>query len=264
MQPEDFVTRPRDSVRERELARRIRELPEEDRFTFIRTLIDKDLVVGLLLARSCLRNTKYFETLLDQGLQTADASFIKLWLTCVIPPLGFRRVLRLVTDKLSTEPQGVEKAAYWLWVMRPHSDPPALQGLMKLNQLLRDKGLMTPRPEHTQRNKIELTIDGQSFDPQSVCSLYQADPFPGGHEYILAITGPNVHMSFCWLSATPHEFPDRDLSTRVFWQLDPLLAGREIPPEHSYKYFLNSIRHISLKPGELRITGECSPVLSKP
>lgn len=144
-QPEDFVTRPRDSVRERELARRLRQLPEEDRFTFIRTLIDKDLVVGLLLARNCLRDRKYFETILDLGVKTADASFIKLWLQCVIPPLGFRRVVRLVTRKLATEPHGVEKAAYWLWVMRPYSDPTALQGLTQLNHLLREKGLMTPR-----------------------------------------------------------------------------------------------------------------------
>jgi hypothetical protein len=261
LQPEDFVTRPRDSVRERELARRVRQLPEEERFTFIRTLIDKDVVVGLLLARACLRDRKYFKTILDQGLKTADASFIKLWLTCVIPPLGFRKVVRLVTDKLSTEPKGVEKAAYWLWVMRPHSDPDALQELLKLNHLLREKGLMTPIREHTERNQIELTIDGESFDPQSVGSLRQDDPFPGGHEYTLVITGPDVHTAFCWLSAGTHEFPDRDLTTRVFWQTDVLMCGRDIPPEQiDYRYFLNSIRHISLKPGELRITGECSPV----
>ena len=220
--------------------------------------------MGLLLARNCLRDRNYFETILDQGVKTADASFIKLWLQCVIPPLGFRRVVRLVTGKLATEPQGVEKAAYWLWVMRPHSDPGALQGLSKLNNLLHEKGLTTPVREHTETNKITLSIDGASFVPHSVCSLYQNDPFPGGHEYVLVITGPMVHMSFCWLSAGTHEFPDRDLTTRIFWELDTLIRGRNTPPEEiGHRYFLNSIRHISLKPGELRITGECSPVLTK-
>lgn len=143
MQIEDYVTRPRNSVRERELARRLRQLPEEDRFTFIRTLLDTDFVVGLILASACLRQKKYFEAILDYGFKN-HSSRIELWLQCVIPRLGFRKVLHLVTDKLLTEPKAVEKAAYWLWGLRPRNDPAARQGLLKLNDLLREQGLMTP------------------------------------------------------------------------------------------------------------------------
>lgn len=147
MQIEDVPIRPRDSVRERELARQIRQLPEADRYEFIRTLLNKDLVVGLAMANACLRDKKHFEAILDQGLKTADASHIGLWLKCVIPKLGFRKVLHLVTDKLATEPKGVEKAAYWLWGLCPRNDPAAHQGLMKLNDFLRERGLMTSSPE---------------------------------------------------------------------------------------------------------------------
>lgn len=144
MQLEDFITRPRNSVRERKLARRLRQLPEEDRFTFIQDLLNKDYVVGLALASTCLRDKSYFKAILEHGLKPANASHIELWLKCVIPRLGFRKVLHLVTEKLSTEPKGVERAAYWLWGFRPKNDPAAHQGLLKLNDLLRDKGLMTP------------------------------------------------------------------------------------------------------------------------
>ena len=144
MQIDDFVIRPRDSVRERELARRLRELPEEDRFTFIHKLLDKDPDVGLMLASACLRDKKYFEAILSHGLKTAGAGSIEIWLKCVIPKLGFRKVLQSVTDKLSSEPKGVEKAAYWLWVLRPKDDESTRERLLKLNDLLRENGLRTP------------------------------------------------------------------------------------------------------------------------
>lgn len=144
MEIEDFVIRPRDSVRERELARRLRELPEEDRFTFIYNVLDEDPEVGLMLASACLRDKKYFQAILSHGLKTGGAGSIELWLKCVIPKLGFRKVLQSVTDKLSSEPKGVEKAAYWLWVLRPKDDEAARERLLKLNDLLHEKGLRTP------------------------------------------------------------------------------------------------------------------------
>ena len=145
---EDFVIRPRHSVRERELARRLRELPEEDRFTFIRTLLDKDFEVGLVLASACLRDKNYFKAILDYGLKN-HSSRIELFLKRVIPRLGFRKVLHLITDKLSTEPKAVEHAAYYLWVFRPKNDLAAYQGLLKLNDLLRARGLRTPPSDNS-------------------------------------------------------------------------------------------------------------------
>ena len=144
MQIEDFVIRPRDSVRERELARRLRELPEEDRFTFIYNVLEKDPEVGLVLANTCLRDKKYFQAVLDHGLKKGGAGSIEIWLKCVIPKLGFRKVLQSVTDKLSSEPRGVENAAYWLWVLRPKDDEATRERLLKLNDLLREQGLRTP------------------------------------------------------------------------------------------------------------------------
>jgi hypothetical protein len=141
---EDFIIRPRDSVRERGLARRLRELPEEERFAFIRTLLDKDYEVGLVLARACLRDKKYFEAILNIGFKTVHLPYIDSWLKCVVPKLGFRKVVHLVTDKLDTEPDGVQRAAYYLWYFRPKNDQKGRQLLLKLNDLLREKGLRTP------------------------------------------------------------------------------------------------------------------------
>ena len=144
MRIEDFPIRPRDSVRERELARRLRELPEEERFEFIHTLLDKDSEVGLVLANACLWDPKYFEAILNMGFKPPHAPYIDQWLKCVIPKLGFRKVVYLVINKLDTEPKRVELAAYYLWYFRPRNDPRAVQLLLKLNDLMREKGLRTP------------------------------------------------------------------------------------------------------------------------
>lgn len=144
MQIENYVSRPRDSVREREIAAKLRQLPEEERFKFISDLLAKDLVVGLMLASACLRSRKYFEAILDRGLKTADASYMKLWLKCVIPRLGFRRVVSMVTNRLDTEPKGVEHAAYWLRGMVPRNDPASIKALSRLIDLMRKKGMVTP------------------------------------------------------------------------------------------------------------------------
>ena len=142
MQAEDYVTRPRDSVRKREVAKRLRQLPEEERYEFVRTLLDKDYYVALVFATACLRETRYFAALLDHGFKTTP-QYIDDWLKCVVPKLGFRKVVYLVMSRLPAEPKGVELAAYHLWRLRPEHDQRAQKLLMKLNALLRKNGLRT-------------------------------------------------------------------------------------------------------------------------
>lgn len=122
MKLEDYLIKRRDTQREHELAQKLRELPEEERFQNIQKLMNFDRVVGLEMANFCLRKKEYFEIILNQGLKTADASSIYFWLKCVTPRLGFRRVVSILTQKFEADPRAVTKAFYWLGRFMPSKD----------------------------------------------------------------------------------------------------------------------------------------------
>ncbi|MGH9839003.1 MAG: DUF433 domain-containing protein [Blastocatellia bacterium] len=136
---EDYVFRRRDSVWERELARQLRELPEAERFEFINEFLNHTLL-GLMFANKCLREPKYFKQLLYRGLETADASSIKEWLECVVPRLGFNRVIAILREEVERDPQAVDKAVYWMHGFVPDGDPEARQALRELVALVASKG----------------------------------------------------------------------------------------------------------------------------
>ena len=48
------------------------------------------------------------------ALEDADASSIRYWPECVVPRLGFRRIVRLLDNFRGEYPESVAKAAYWL------------------------------------------------------------------------------------------------------------------------------------------------------
>ncbi|MEH2465131.1 hypothetical protein [Nostoc sp.] len=96
------------------LQRRLMSLPEEAQFDEINAIIARNFVIGLKLANTVLKNKRYFELLLEQGLEKANASDIELWLKYLLPRLGFRHVIAILSNKLSENPQAVDKASYWL------------------------------------------------------------------------------------------------------------------------------------------------------
>lgn len=112
---------------------RLMNLPKEAQFNEINTILDQDSRIGLKLANAILRNKKYFEVLLEQGLEKADASEIELWLKYLIPRLGFRRVMAILSNKLSEQPQQVAKASYWLPKFLPKGNE---QATILLKELL--------------------------------------------------------------------------------------------------------------------------------
>ncbi|MFN6562822.1 MAG: hypothetical protein RMY28_023945 [Nostoc sp. ChiSLP01] len=108
-----FITE-RDFEEYKALKCKLTSLPESDRFDEINVILDRDSVIGLKLANAVLNNKKYFELLLERGLEKANASEIELWLKYLLPRIGFRRVIAILSNKLSQQPQQVAKASYWL------------------------------------------------------------------------------------------------------------------------------------------------------
>lgn len=136
------MRRPRDSKREYELARKLRQLPEEARFAAIQEFIQFNLFMGLNVAYTCLRTPVYFRRMLDQALDTADASSIQYWLECIVPKLGFRRVLYVLSRKMEAQPASVDNALYFMGKFLPPADITALERLQGLRRVV--QGLNTP------------------------------------------------------------------------------------------------------------------------
>jgi len=89
-------------------------LSEEQQFERVCVLIEKDIVEALRVANSTLKSKKYFQDLLERGLEVADASEIEVWLRYLVPRLGMRHVINVLEGKLIEQPQQVKKAMYWL------------------------------------------------------------------------------------------------------------------------------------------------------
>jgi len=128
---DQYIQGRRASVKERELAHRLRQLPEEERFQLIWNLIQHSHI-GLLFAKQCIRETKHFQTILERGLDVADASSIQWWLDCVVSALGVRRVLTTLKRTLTTNGLGVYKAVYYMRSVAPNMDQEALAVLREI------------------------------------------------------------------------------------------------------------------------------------
>ena len=89
-------------------------LSEEQQFERVCVLLEKDFVEALRLANSTLKSKKYFQDLLESGLEVVDASVIEVWLKYLVPRLGMRYVINVFEGKLIEHPQQVKKAMYWL------------------------------------------------------------------------------------------------------------------------------------------------------
>ncbi len=110
----DYAGRARGSVWELDLAQELRRQPEAARLDFLDDLITSNPIVGLDLARRCLSESRSFEVLLDRALRESNASSIRYWLECIVPRLGFRRVVGQLRGHIVEGREAVRFAKYWL------------------------------------------------------------------------------------------------------------------------------------------------------
>lgn len=144
----DYLQRPRDSKRDRGLLQQLRALPEEERYDFVRRLLQQDKGVGLLMASGSLHQKRYFEEILEMGFREGDASTILPWLECAVPKLGFRKVILSLENRVDTDPIAVDNALYWMPRFKPQNDlraDLALESIKSRRQRSTDRrGLSTP------------------------------------------------------------------------------------------------------------------------
>jgi len=124
---EEYIHCRRDSKREQDFLRRLREIPEETRYAIIQRLLEKSHWLGLIMANGSLQNPRYFEAILQMGFKVGDASSIRFWLDCTVPKLGFRKVVCMLIALMGTNPVAVAKAIYWMPRFKPQNNPKADQ-----------------------------------------------------------------------------------------------------------------------------------------
>jgi hypothetical protein len=110
----DFKDRKRDPEWERELLDWLRQQPEGRRVEFLLDLVNFQVFVALQLASKILESRESLVELLEYAVRTSDASSIRYWLESLVPRLGFRRSVDVLSRLASTYPEGVRKAFYWM------------------------------------------------------------------------------------------------------------------------------------------------------
>jgi len=121
----EYIHCPRDSKRETELLHRLRQMPEEERYSIVQRLLQQSVGLGLRLATGSLRQKRYFEEILEMGFREGNASTIRPWLECTVPKLGFRKVILLLGNRMDSDPVAVDNALYWMPRFKPQNDPKA-------------------------------------------------------------------------------------------------------------------------------------------
>src|SRR5688500_12634422 len=106
--------------------------------------------------------------------------------------------------------------------------------------------------------QFEVKVDGERCAPESVSPMFQADAFPGGHEYTCVISGSRLIKYFGYLDKSESKTVSENEKSRLLASL-----GLVWPEDQkaSMSYFLNSIQEIDFNAERLRISGVCSPVI---
>lgn len=105
---------------------------------------------------------------------------------------------------------------------------------------------------------IQLRIDGINTEYDLAGTMFQKEPFPGGHSYSLDIeVDPEL---FEFLDPNFNYDPsNEDIASSVLSRLTRMLRGRS---ERDCRYYLNSIETLSVSEEfRLRLTGVCSEVV---
>jgi len=141
---DQYIALPRETNRENNLKKTLRKLSDKEREDWTWELIEKTPGWGIEIASTCCRRKPFFEKILEKGLETSDVSQIYWWLDCVIPKLGFKKVLFILKDTLEVNPNAVARTLYWLPGFLDRKNKKQLAAYRMLFDLAKTKGIIKP------------------------------------------------------------------------------------------------------------------------
>ncbi|BAY62603.1 hypothetical protein NIES22_26770 [Calothrix brevissima NIES-22] len=124
--PLEYADEKLDSQQENELLKWVRQLDDEQKFTFVWRVLNANAWQGCKLVKRSQLKPIFLEVILEKGLVYGDASSVEWWIKAVLPGLGHRRVLEIIKSHIDIAPLCVYKSLYWLpWLYR--NQPKKLQ-----------------------------------------------------------------------------------------------------------------------------------------
>lgn len=120
--PIEYANERMDSKQENELLKWLRQLDDEQKFTFVWRVLSANAWKGCELAKRSQLKPIFLEVILEKGLVYGDASSVEWWIKAVLPGLGQRRVLEIIKAHIDIAPLSVYKTLYWLpWLYHNQS-----------------------------------------------------------------------------------------------------------------------------------------------
>jgi hypothetical protein len=107
-----YVSGRRDSKREQALLRRLRALPQPQRMEVLAPLLEANLGAALVFVDRAQLSRAAYLAVLQQGLVQGNASSVKFWMKATVAHLGWRRVISVLREALTTNPRGGAFALY--------------------------------------------------------------------------------------------------------------------------------------------------------
>jgi hypothetical protein len=110
------------------------------------------------------------------------------------------------------------------------------------------------------QESVCLEIDGIEYCPSVASTMYQDDPFPGGHRYHLLVPIGLIDLS--WLPFEVKTPPAGDIASELLGALTRVLRGKA--KEYSM-FYLNSVERLVVIPNDrVELWGVCSEHVQTP
>lgn len=137
--PDELLQRLPGDRAENQLAALLRDLSENARLEIVQDLlsINRTVKSGLRAASRCLQSPTSMVAIINRALDNGDASIIPHWVGPFVPRLGFRKLVRVLRERVKRDPRSVVKARYWLPLWQPQGDTAASELLAQLDEELR-------------------------------------------------------------------------------------------------------------------------------
>ncbi|MBH8561431.1 hypothetical protein I8748_04425 [Nostoc sp. CENA67] len=120
--PIEYADERMDLKQENELVKWLRQLEEEQKFTFVWRVLNANTWKGCQLTKRSQLKPIFLEVILEKGLVYGDASTVEWWIKAVLQGLGHKRVLEIIKAHMDIAPLCVYKTLYWLpWLYRNQS-----------------------------------------------------------------------------------------------------------------------------------------------
>jgi hypothetical protein len=141
----EYAEKLRDTNTERDLAKNLRAMPEDERLAFILEMLDVHHMVALDLSNSCLHNRQLLETLVEKCIaKWQDVSAPGVWLEKLLPRLGFKRTVAILQESIDACPTAVAGAIYFLLRFAANEDEVSQRSFDNLFEMAMNKSSAIP------------------------------------------------------------------------------------------------------------------------